>query len=198
MIGYCYIAFYPIQYLSLKELIQINIELKPFRKSDLTDFWQLAFSDDEAEWTKWNGPYFHDKLPTQSDFINHQEKYNYVNNPLKKLIWLNGHMVGMVSANYEDGDLMQWLDVGIVIYDESRWHSGIGKEALRKWISELFEFVDLPHIGLTTWSGNIRMMKLAESIGMTKEAQIRQVRYWNGKYWDSVKYGILREEWLSN
>jgi RimJ/RimL family protein N-acetyltransferase len=30
---------------------------------------------------------------------------------------------------------------------------------------------------------------------MQKEAQVRQVRYWQNRYWDSVKYGILREEW---
>ena len=39
------------------------------------------------------------------------------------------------------------------------------------------------------------MMKVGEKLGMTKEAQIRRVRYWEGHYYDSVKYGVLREEW---
>lgn len=39
------------------------------------------------------------------------------------------------------------------------------------------------------------MMRAAEKIGMIKEAQIRKVRYWKGHYYDSVKYGIIREEW---
>jgi RimJ/RimL family protein N-acetyltransferase len=30
---------------------------------------------------------------------------------------------------------------------------------------------------------------------MKQEARVRQVRYYQDRYWDSVKYGILREEW---
>lgn len=44
-------------------------------------------------------------------------------------------------------------------------------------------------------NGNIRMMKAAEKLGMLQEARIRKVRYYNDEYYDSVKYGILREEW---
>lgn len=54
----------------------------------------------------------------------------------------------------------------------------------------------LPHIGLTTWSGNYRMIALAESLSLKKEAEVRQVRFWQNKYWDSVKYGVLRSEWM--
>ena len=39
------------------------------------------------------------------------------------------------------------------------------------------------------------MMKLAEKLRMKKEAHIPKVRYYQGKYFDSIKYGILREEW---
>ncbi|MGN1292109.1 MAG: GNAT family N-acetyltransferase, partial [Levilactobacillus brevis] len=62
-------------------------------------------------------------------------------------------------------------------------------------IDWLWTQTPLPHIGLTTWSGNQRMCHLAESLGLREEARVRQVRYWQGRYWDSVKYGVLREEW---
>jgi len=39
------------------------------------------------------------------------------------------------------------------------------------------------------------MIGLAKSVGMKQEARVRQVRYYQDRYWDSVKYGILREEW---
>ncbi|WP_236698233.1 GNAT family N-acetyltransferase [Weissella minor] len=38
------------------------------------------------------------------------------------------------------------------------------------------------------------MMALGERIGMKLEGQIRAVRYWQGEFYDSVKYGILRSE----
>ena len=72
----------------------------------------------------------------------------------------------------------------------------IGTKVLKMWTNVIFkQHPEVEHIGLTTWSGNPRMMHLAEKIGYTKEAQIRKVRYFQGVYYDSVKYGVLREEW---
>lgn len=39
------------------------------------------------------------------------------------------------------------------------------------------------------------MMKLADRLGLKCEGRIRKVRYCQNTYYDSVKYGILREEW---
>ena len=41
------------------------------------------------------------------------------------------------------------------------------------------------------------MMKSAEKIGYKLEGRIRKVRYYMNKYFDSIKYGVLREEWES-
>ncbi|BDR59345.1 hypothetical protein XA3_17860 [Xylocopilactobacillus apicola] len=106
---------------------------------------------------------------------------------------VDDQMIGCVTAYYEDGDLKRWLEVGIIIYQSHQWQKGIGKAALSKWIDQLWKTTDLPHLGLTTWSGNTRMIHLAESLGMKQEACVRKVRYWQDQYWDSVKYGILRK-----
>lgn len=44
------------------------------------------------------------------------------------------------------------------------------------------------------------MMRVAEKLGMKKEAHLRKVRYFEGVYYDSIRYGLLKEEWatLSN
>ncbi len=72
---------------------------------------------------------------------------------------------------------------------------GNWQSSLLSWLQNQFDYFDyLPHIGFTTWSGNEGMQRLDEKCGMTKEAVIRKVRYLNGQYYDSVKYGVLREE----
>ena len=40
------------------------------------------------------------------------------------------------------------------------------------------------------------MIRLAEKLGLVCEARIRKVRYFNGVYYDSIKYGILKEEFF--
>lgn len=50
-------------------------------------------------------------------------------------------------------------------------------------------------IGSVTWSGNLRMMRLAEKLELKKEAVYRKARIVDRTYYDSVSYGILRDEW---
>lgn len=42
------------------------------------------------------------------------------------------------------------------------------------------------------------MIRLGEKLGMKMEARIRRVRYWQGEYYDSIRMGLLREEWENN
>lgn len=173
----------------------MTVMIRPLKAVEAQQFWQLAYRDPKAEWTQFNGPYFHDQLPTESALMATVAK-RWLNEPMRQVITLDGELVGSVSAYYDDGDLKRWLEVGIVIYKTDLWGQHVGRLALTQWLDQLFATVDLPHIGFTTWSGNLRMMHVGEAVGMQLEGRIRQVRYWQGQYYDSMKYGILREEWV--
>lgn len=173
-----------------------RIKIRPLRPYELEAFWQLAFSNPNAEWTKWNGPYFHDQLPTKTDFLTNIGPSDWLNNDYRWVITIDQQLVGALFAYFDDGNLKRWLDIGITIYTDDAWGNHIGSTALKLWIDHLFtDVTQLPHIGFTTWSGNKRMMALGDRIGMKLEGQIRQVRYWQGQYYDSIKYGILKKEW---
>ncbi len=65
------------------------------------------------------------------------------------------------------------MELGIIIFNEAYWGQGIGSVALPLWIDTVFaEHPDLVRIGLSTWSGNTRMMHLAEKTGLHQEAVI--------------------------
>lgn len=171
----------------------MEIKITPFTREDLPRLFQVAFSDPHAEWKNWDGPYFLEALPSWGE-VKANEDF-WVDNPFVHGVWVENRLVGAVFAHYEDGELERWLDLGISIYDNHIWGKGLGTAVLRIWIGKVFEMVDLPHLGITTWSGNIRMMRIAEKAGMKEEARVRKVRFWQDRYWDSVKYGILRSEW---
>ena len=63
------------------------------------------------------------------------------------------------------------------------------------YIDHIFVNTPIHRLGITTWSGNTRMIKTAEKIGMVEEGRIRQARTVDGQYYDAVKMGILRSEW---
>lgn len=172
-----------------------GVAISPIQPQDLAVIWELAYGQQENIWMKWNGPYFKDKIYSQEEFVNVIGK-NWL---VKGNVWAIKYqqdIVGTVSYQYVDGELKRWLEIGICIYQPEYWHKGIATVALSLWVDYLFEHVtDLPHIGFTTWSGNQGMMRVGEKVGMTLEARIRKVRYWDNQYWDAIKYGILREEW---
>ena len=159
------------------------ITLKKIEEKHLTDLYDVIYSSEEPEWSKYNAPYFNEfKYINLETFLlkNHHE---YFLSERVLGIFLNDKPIGIVTY-YWESLATRWLEIGIVIYDQDVWAKGIG-------------YPEIEHIGLTTWSGNTRMMKLAEKLGLLCEARIRKVRYYNGLYYDSVKYGILREEFNS-
>ncbi|MGY3777826.1 GNAT family N-acetyltransferase [Isobaculum melis] len=171
-----------------------KVTLRSIETTDIFDLWKIAF-DGDLEWMKWNGPYLKDPVLSLEAFTKLAEE-RYVNNPFAAVVVYENQIVGQVFAFWEDGTLKQWLEFGICLYDQSTWNKGIGSEVIQCWITYLFETVPLiQRVGFTTWSGNKGMMKIGEKLGMVREAQIRKVRYYQEKYYDSIKYGVLREEW---
>lgn len=170
------------------------LTLKHITPQHLEALWRIQYSAVEPEWKKWDAPYFEDFKWVDYETFRQQDHSFMLSNNVRG-IFVNDQLIGMVSR-YWECERTRWLEIGIVIFDPNYWQNGYGTQALRQWVSDTFNtYAEIEHVGLTTWSGNIRMMKVAERIGMRQEACIRKVRYHNGYYYDSVKYGVLREEW---
>lgn len=173
-----------------------TLTLQAFTIDQLKTIWQIGHSQPAPRWKEFAAPYF-DDYQAFNRFEDFQQAplYQWLQQDSVRAILLDENPIGFVSY-YWECQATRWLEIGIEIYDDSIWGNGYGTHALRLWIDHIFnQFPELEHIGLTTWSGNPGMMRTAEKLGMTKEAHIRKVRYWKGEYYDSIKYGILREEW---
>lgn len=178
----------------------MTIFLRDITFEDLPVYRQLI-SPGQA-YHKLNGPYF--GLPTEAD---QNRKIMEIGQSLGqpdpdltfKLICDENseRMLGEVSYYWKD-ERTNWLEIGIVIFNETDWGKGIGRRALPLWIDHQFKIrPELVRIGLTTWSGNHGMIALATSLGLFEEARYRKARTLNGEYFDSLSYGILKEEWVT-
>lgn len=176
------------------ELKDGNLVIRTIQEEDVYPLWKMMYKD-YSEWMKWNGPYFHDPIYSQEEFIKFIGPNYYIQQEHIGLIEVDDEICGTISYHFEDGELRQWLEFGLVVHKADLWGQKIGKRSCLLWIDFLFrKFPTLPHVAFTTWSGNQRMLHLGDSLGMKLEAQIRKVRYYDNQYWDSIKYGILREE----
>jgi putative hydrolase of HD superfamily len=183
-----------------REAPQADLVLRGLELGDLDryQYWKDARHPHNA----WNGPYF--PRPTAEELARQVADYR------RRLEAGEPDVLGdrKVVADRDSGELLGevnwywrsqetlWMELGLVVFDSARWGRGLGARILALWTDELFRtFPDLVRLGLTTWSGNTRMVRLAERLGWRREACYRKARIVDGRHYDSVSYGILREEW---
>ncbi|SFJ05415.1 MULTISPECIES: GNAT family N-acetyltransferase [unclassified Bacillus (in: firmicutes)] len=178
------------------KIVGQKIVLKEATHQDLDELYYWKYEEKEQEAKKWNGPYIPEPKLTKEEFLKSWEKDPQIipNVPSTLVILAEDKLIGTVGAYWVDKNT-NWLETGIVIYDRNYWNGGYGTEAYKLWIDFLFKSTELHRLGMSTWSGNVRMMKVAEKLGMKEEARIREARMVDGKYFDAIKMGILRTEW---
>lgn len=168
-----------------------RVTLRPAHDHEARTLHDLLTHDDE--WTRWNGPYIPYEHPTFEAYESRMFQRLRAGQ-LARVIDVDGDPVGVVTFYWQD-ERTRWLEAGVVIYDPARWGQGIATRALTQWVTHLFETQVIERVGMTTWSGHARMMACAERLGFTLEGRLRKVRYHEGVYYDSIKYGVLRQEW---
>lgn len=169
-----------------------ELTIRPIKEKDLYKVWELVFKEDAPEWKKWDAPYYPHTSKTYEEFS--QTSDSWVDQPDLWAIESNEHFIGVVTCYWEH-EPSRWLEMGIILYESNNWGKGIGTRALSMWTDHLFNTLPLVRVGLTTWSGNERMIRVGEKLGMKMEARVRKVRLYNDHYYDSIKMGLLREEW---
>ncbi len=176
----------------------MSIYIRPYIAEDVQYLakWNLG----PQEWKKWDAPYFAKlddeemakKIDLLSEAIENDELQTF---DMNKVIALtkNNQMIGDVSWYWLDET--PWPAIGICIYDPKNWGKGYATEAIALWTKMVFaQLPDIWRIDMATWSGNVGMMKVAEKVGYTLEGRFRKARIVDNKYYDSLRYGILRED----
>lgn len=169
------------------------LAIRQMTEADTHRIWELAFQEESPQWKKWDAPYYAHQALTYEQFLE-QKKVQMIDSPARWAIEVDGELIGMVSYYWEHEESL-WLEMGIVIFQPDYWSGGYGTRALRLWINHLFQTMPLVRVGYTTWSGNERMIQVGYKLGMTMEARLRKCRLYEGVYYDSIRMGMLREEW---
>lgn len=175
-----------------------SLLLQELSHDDLIEYYYWKHIEQEQEAKKWNGPYIEEVDSTFKEFEKNylENKYLYQNTLSTLAIKYENEFLGVVTSYWKD-EKSRWIECGIVIYKNDAWERGLGSTIFKKWINYLFRETDANRIGFSTWSGNIRMMKVARKAGMIEEARIRKGRIVRGEFYDAIQMGVLREEWKS-
>jgi [ribosomal protein S5]-alanine N-acetyltransferase len=80
--------------------------------------------------------------------------------------------------------------------NRTRISKGYGSEATRLLVRHGFETLNLHRIWLHVYEYNERGIRAYERVGFQREGVLRQDRFYEGRYWNTLVMGILREEWI--
>lgn len=86
--------------------------------------------------------------------------------------------------------------VGLAIGDRGLWGRGYGTEAMKLLLEFAFCEVNLRRVTLTVFEYNPRAVRSYERAGFRHEGRLRNYLSREGRRWDVLYMGILREEWL--
>lgn len=166
-----------------------KVRLRPVQESDLPKFVEWLA---DREVTRWLAEI--DSPPTLEE---ERDWYDGHRSEPDNVLWaietLDGRLVGStelrVMPKRRKGEL------GIVIMDKTMWSSGLGTDAVRLIVGYGFEELDLNRVELSTDESNHRAIRCYEKVGFVREGLLRQHRFVDGAFGNTVVMGILREEW---
>lgn len=88
--------------------------------------------------------------------------------------------------------------MGIGIGAREFWGKGYGSDAIELLLRYAFTELNLRRVSLNVFEFNERAIRSYEKVGFRLEGRERQVMQREGRRWDIIDMGILREEWMVN
>ncbi len=102
-------------------------------------------------------------------------------------------LIGLFDLFQHHGDTLVAIGIG----ERDRWSKGYGTDAMSIILRYAFNELNLRRVGLIVFDYNPRAIRSYEKVGFVYEGRIREVMHRDGKRWDFLYMGLLREEWLA-
>lgn len=99
--------------------------------------------------------------------------------------------IGLGGIQYSHGDAYTGLGIG----EREFWNRGYGTEAMKLVLGYAFEELNLHRVSLNVFDYNGRAIRSYEKAGFVVEGRVREFLHRNGRRFDLIYMGILREEW---
>ena len=100
--------------------------------------------------------------------------------------------IGLSVVNWMSRDAF----VGLGIGERDFWGRGYGTDVMKVILRYAFTEVNLRRVTLSVFEYNPRAVRSYEKAGFVHEGRMRQFLNREGKRWDLLFMGILRDEWM--
>lgn len=109
----------------------------------------------------------------------------------------DNRLLGDIGLNVINNWSSRDAYVGIAIFNRNDWGKGHGTDAMNIILRVAFTEINLRRVTLTVFEYNPRAIRSYEKTGFRHEGRYRRLLLKDGKRWDMLFMGILREEWMA-
>jgi RimJ/RimL family protein N-acetyltransferase len=183
-------------------LIRIMGERLLLRDPHVEDVYAwVRWSTVDTAWQDWDAPWEGKGLMAPEEAMRVGLTSSFVRWPLptpRRTLWIQmigGPLLGWTNSYHHD-PAERTIFIGIDICESAYWGQGLGTEAFRLCMDYQFAQPGLACLCAATWSGNVRMVRVAEKCGFSltnREVGKREVR--GGRY-DGLTFALTREQWM--
>lgn len=180
------------------ELKGQKVTLVPITPEEKDRFYDLATKS-------YGSRFWHDEeetktLTKEKFFKDWHEGYFDKGSPEKgQCHWIvvDGRKIGQINYNAID-QLNKKAEVDIIIGDEKDMGKGYGTDALRTLLRHLFDTLEVNKVWIEARGNNPRAIRAYEKAGFKREGTLREENYFEGKFVDCVRFGILKRDFMTS
>ncbi|MBR5948874.1 MAG: GNAT family N-acetyltransferase [Clostridia bacterium] len=171
--------------------------LRDITEADIEDY--IRWFTVETEWDNWDAPWEPIEDGTEEKqreiWTEYYQKVRYL--PEDRRRWkfeieADGVHIGWVSA-YTDLDYLENEEglpaIGICIPPIEMRSGGLGTQALKAFI-EYYRSLGYKSVYTQTWSGNARMVRVADKLGFIEVCRKKDIREVNGEKYDAITWRL--------
>ena len=126
-------------------------------------------------------------------FLTHQKQEPRIKYQLAVILKSNNQLIGNCGIRMEQANALK-ADIGYEL-DPQYWNRGYATEAARAIVDFGFRTFGLHPVWSWCVADNVGSAHVLEKLGMRLEGRMRENEYYKGRWWDTLMYAILADEW---
>ncbi len=126
-------------------------------------------------------------------FLDHQKQKPRIKFQLAIVLKSTNQLIGNCGIRMDKANAPQ-ADIGYEL-DPKHWNQGYATEAAHAIVDFGFSTFGLRRVWSWCVAANLGSAHVLEKLGMRREGHLRENEYYRGRWWDTLIYAILADEW---
>jgi [ribosomal protein S5]-alanine N-acetyltransferase len=126
-------------------------------------------------------------------FLDHQKQKPRIKIQLAVVLKSNHQLIGNCGIRMDKENAHQ-ADIGYEL-DPKHWNHGYATEAAHAIVDFGFSSFGLHRVWSWCVSDNVGSAHVLEKLGMRLEGRLRENEFYKSRWWDTLMYAILIDEW---